>query len=308
MAGCDLLITGISGMLGANLALDLSGRYRIAGTRHSRAMNLPGVPAHTLDLSDAVAVRAMVAGLRPSVVVHCAAMTDVDACERDPGAAMAVNAGATGELASACAEAGARLVYFSTDAVFSGERGGYAEEDAAGPVNAYGRSKLEGERRALARCPGTLVLRTNIFGLGLRPGHGLAEWILARGRAGEPFTGFSDVFFAPLLVNVLGEVLEACLAAGLAGVYHAAGTPVVSKERFARDLLGAYGLDQGLVRPGSVRAMRFAAPRPGNSSLDGSRLAALLPPDISLDLSAGLARMARLDGAGRREALGNAAR
>lgn len=308
MAGCDLLLTGISGLLGANLALDLAGKYRLAGTCHARRAEFPGVAVRPVDLAEAGAARAVVEELRPQAVIHCAALTDVDACERDPEKALAVNARASGALASACKACGAKLVYISTDAVFPGDRGGYTEDDPTGPVNAYGRSKLEGERLVLEHCPGALVLRTNIFGLDPRPGHGLAEWILARGRAREPFAGFSDVFFAPLSVNVLGRVLEACLAAGLTGVYHAAGTPAVSKERFARELLRAFSLDQGLVRPGSVRDVPFPAPRPLNSALDGFRLAALLPPHIDLGLAAGLAHLARLDSEGRGAALRNAVR
>jgi len=303
MAAYDVLITGVSGMLGANLALDWRGRRRVAGTCRSRPPHLPGVTLAALDLAGESDVAGLMARLSPAVVVHCAADTDVDACQGHPEDTRRVNALATAEIALACRDIGARLVYISTDAVFAGDRGGYAEDDEPGPVNAYAASKLEGERLALAGCPDCLVLRTNIFGPGRRDNHGLAEWILSQGRKNVPFLGFTDVFFAPVLTSVLGEIVEAALAVGLTGIWHVAAPVPISKYAFARRLLAAFGLDPGLVRPGSLEDVRFAAPRPRNSALDGTRLAARLPGTIDLDLDAGIARMVRLDAAGRSHAL-----
>jgi dTDP-4-dehydrorhamnose reductase len=184
-----------------------------------------------------------------------------------------VNARASGALASACKACGATLVYISTDAVFPGDRGGYTEDDPTGPVNAYGRSKLEGERLVWSTAQGPWSAHEH-----LRPGPAArarpGRMDPARGRAREPFAGFSDVFFPPLSVTSWAGSCEACLAAGQTGVYHAAGTPAVSKERFAREQLRAFSLDQGLVRPGSVRDVLSRPRRPLNSALDGFRLAA----------------------------------
>src|SRR5581483_5276147 len=105
---------------------------------------------HALDVTDQRAVTAALAASRPAVVIHAAAMADVDACEREPERAEAVNARGTAHVADACASLGARLIYVSTDYVFDGEAGPYREDDPPQPLSVYGRTKLAGERAAAA--------------------------------------------------------------------------------------------------------------------------------------------------------------
>jgi dTDP-4-dehydrorhamnose reductase len=120
------------------------------------------VTRQDLDLEDLDSIRPWVRTSRPELVVTCSAYTAVDAAESDEATSRAVNALAVGELAAACAEAGSRLVTFSTDYVFDGTKPtGYVESDTPNPLNAYGRTKPEGERLALARHPQVLVVRTS---------------------------------------------------------------------------------------------------------------------------------------------------
>lgn len=144
-----ILITGAKGQLGSELQRVLQGH----------ALTLLDFPQFDLTKPG---VEDTIAGARPEVIIHAAAYTDVDGAEREPERAMAVNAEGTERVASAAAKTGARLLYLSTDYVFDGLKGvPYEETDRPAPLNVYGRSKLEGERRALARCPKTLVVRTS---------------------------------------------------------------------------------------------------------------------------------------------------
>ncbi len=299
MQGNDLLITGVSGMLGANLALDLRETRKVVGVYHSRPVRLEGVDVHPMDLAIPGEAERILQRFRPETVIHCAALTNVDFCEENPDRAMEVNARATERMARACRVIGARLVYISTDAVFSGRTGGYTEADEPEPANAYGHSKLVGERLALESWERTLVLRTNIFGLGLREGHGLAEWMLSKARQGSPFTGFTDSVFAPVLVNALGRIALALLEQGRTGIWHAAGEPALSKYEFARGLLRRFGLDMNLAQAGSVSDVAFRAKRPLNSFLDGSRLRAALPEEHSLGMEQALEELHKLHDSGR---------
>lgn len=264
-----LFITGASGLLGSNLVDALSHEFTVvAGYRdHLPFGPMPALIAR-LDVTRAAEVESAVSSVRPDVVVHCAAETRVDYCESHPDEALRVNAEGTRHVARAAAAAGAALVYISTDAVFDGDRGSYREEDPTSPVNAYARSKLEGERVALEEGTGALVVRTNIYGWNARRKRSLAEWVLAGLERGDTVRGFSDIRFSPVLVNDLADVLADLIARGCGGVFHAGAHDACSKLDFARLIAGVFGFDAASVRPAQSTEVAFVAPRPRDTSLD----------------------------------------
>jgi dTDP-4-dehydrorhamnose reductase len=167
-----------------------------------------------LDVRDAGAVRAAIGP--GDVVVHAAAMTDVDGCERDPAAADAANAVGSANVAAT----GARVILLSTDYVFDGraERP-YREDDATGPISAYGRSKLAAERAVLAH-PGNLVVRTAwVYG----EGRNFIRSILAAERAGRPLRVVCDQRGRPTWAGDLAAALAYLVDAGTTGVVHVTG-------------------------------------------------------------------------------------
>jgi dTDP-4-dehydrorhamnose reductase len=144
-----ILITGANGQLGFDLQCTLA----------SHELVLMDLPAFDLTKPSG---EEQVARAQPDVVIHAAAYTDVDGAEHQPDLAMAVNAQGTEWVARGAARVRARLIYISTDYVFDGlKRTPYLESDLTNPLNLYGKSKLEGERRALADCPNALVVRTS---------------------------------------------------------------------------------------------------------------------------------------------------
>ena len=272
-----ILVTGASGLLGANLVLTALDRGMPVMAASNRVpFRHPDAESVSLDLRDADAVRDVVARVRPDVVVHTAALTNVDACEDDPETAHAVNAHAPGVLATAAAEVGARMVHVSTDAVFDGARGGYVESDPTNPVNVYARTKLDGERAVLAASPDHLVVRTTLFGWNAQPKDSLAEWALGRLDAGERVPGFTDAVFAPLEASTLGGLLLDLAGLGASGVLHLGSADAVSKYEFARAVAQVFGHDADLVDPVVMADVPFRAPRPARTALDASRAAGLL--------------------------------
>ncbi|MBM3122887.1 MAG: SDR family oxidoreductase [Chloroflexi bacterium] len=213
---------------------------------------------------------------RPRWAVHCAAAVEVDACEADPETAYRLNRDMAGHVAMAARAVGARLVHISTDAVFDGERGGYAEEDEPRPVSVYGSSKLDGERVVLSECPVALVVRTNIFGWNARPKLSLSEWFLERLRWGERCTGFTDVSFSPIAVTDLSRLLLELLPIPVSGVLHVAGGETVSKYEFGLRIAEAFQLSPAAIVPGSVDAMQPRARRARRLGLDVRKAEALL--------------------------------
>lgn len=277
MAQGSVLVTGAAGLLGAHACLAALDRgLRVAGTVHRTPSPLAGIEMVAVDLARANDLRALLADVRPRWVIHCAAMTAVDGAEEDPEGAERDNVTASGLLARAAADAGARIVYVSTDAVYPGQRGPYAEDDATGPVNVYARTKLGGEEAVRAANPDHVVARVNLFGWSPRPGQGLAEWVLGRLEAGDDVPGFADVLFNPLEARTLAETLLDLAAGPRRGTVNAGAADAVSKHAFARMVAEAFGHDPARVHPASAADVAFRAPRPRDTRMDVSRLAAWL--------------------------------
>jgi dTDP-4-dehydrorhamnose reductase len=267
-----LLITGASGLLGANLLLAATEEHEVVAVCHQHPIVLEGVEVVVADLSQPGAAREVIGACRPAWVIHCAAATSVDGCESDPVSAYRLNRDMAGWVAGAARGCGARLVHVSTDAVFDGEHGGYREEDTPRPVHVYGMSKLAGEQAVAAAHPEAAIVRTNLYGWNALPKLSLAEWFLERLEAGERCPGFADVWFTPILVNDLAPLLLKMLEVGLRGVYHVGGGECLSKYEFGVRLAEVFGLDASLIQPVEVGATELQAKRPRRLCLDGSKI------------------------------------
>ena len=228
------------------------------------------------DLADADALRRAVLDARPDAVVHGGAMTNVDQCEREPDLAHRVNAVATGALAQAARESGARFLYVSTDYVFDGAKGRYREEDATAPLSAYGRSKLAGEREALAGHPDACIARTSVvFG---PHGKNFVTWVVDELRAGRPVRLAEDQRVSPTLAHDLARSILALLESRAAGVWHAAGADALTRLEMGEAIARAFSLDRSLVHRARLDDIRWVAPRPRDASLDITKLSFLRKP------------------------------
>lgn len=234
-----------------------------------------------LDITDAAAVGEAIAGARPDAVIQCAAYTDVDGAEAREEYATEVNALATRTVARACARVGARFVYPSTDYVFDGSgTRPYRPDDPPRPINAYGRSKLLGERAAL-ESDDALVVRTSwLYGAG---GRNFVRTMIERGRAilegrvAGPLRVVDDQRGSPTWTGALAPVVVDLLereAPG--GVYHATCTGETTWYGFATEALRLAGLDEVAVEPVTTEAFPRPAARPRYSVLDVSATEAIL--------------------------------
>lgn len=280
-----LLVTGASGFLGGSVCLEALGSGRpVVGAVHRGFCDQSGLRVVNADLTAPSAAKDLLRRLEPRWVVNCAGFTNVDACERDPEQARALNVDLPQMLAAACADAGVGLVHISTDSVFDGERGNYSEQDAPAPLNVYAQTKLEGERAVLEALPEALVLRTNFIGVSQSSRAGLADWMAMTLESGERIQGFTDVTFAPLLTNEVARLILAAIESRLQGLYHAAARDACTKYDFACRLCACLGLDTTLVDRASIAAAGLAARRPLNTSLSSSRIeGALRRPMPSVD-------------------------
>ena len=266
-----LLITGASGLLGANLLLAAHGEHAVTAVSHRHRLQLAGATCLQADLTEPQLWPDLLRAARPDAVIHCAALTDVDVCEANPERAERLNAEVPAGLAQACAQAGTRLVHISTDAVFDGDQGAYAEDDAARPINVYGATKLRAEQAVLAALPTAIVLRTNLFGWNAQPKQSLTEWFLHKLRRAEPSIGFTDVHVTPLAADDLAAWILRLLASNVSGVLHVAGRESMSKYDIGCRVAEAFGLDARLIRPGSVDDAPLRARRPHRLNLNVGR-------------------------------------
>lgn len=272
-----ILLFGKNGQVGWELQRSLAPLGELV------ALDAGGRPGLCGNLEDAEGVAAAVAAVRPAVVVNAAAYTAVDAAETERQRAHLVNAVAPGALAQAVVAVGAVLVHYSSEHVFSGQGSvPWREDDSTSPVNAYGRSKLEGEL-AIARCGGrALVLRTSWIYSARRPN--FATSVLAQAAAQEAFRVVDDQVGAPtgadLVADVTAHALRMVLAdPGKAGTYHLAASGEASRHAYACFLLRhAAALGRPLrttperLIPVHTAAASAVAARPHNSRLDTSRL------------------------------------
>jgi dTDP-4-dehydrorhamnose reductase len=266
------LVTGAGGMLGRELVAVLAARgAAVAAPRRAE-----------LDITDPAAVAAAVAGR--DLVVNAAAWTDVDGAETAEDAATAVNGTAVAGLAAACARAGAALVHVSTDYVFPGTAGRpYAEDAPTAPINAYGRSKLAGERAIRAVLPerGFVVRTAWLYGAG---GPNFVATMLRLARERDTVDVVDDQLGQPTWSYALADRLVALGQAALAGaapagVYHGTASGQTTWYGLAREVFARAGLDPDRVRPTTSERFVRPAKRPAYSVLGHGRWAAAgLPP------------------------------
>ncbi|MBU6389802.1 SDR family oxidoreductase [Patescibacteria group bacterium] len=262
-----------------------SPRYTVYGVeKHKQEVSSPAFTVYG-DLTDPAFITSLLTESKPAVIIHCAAITDVDLCERDHGLARTLHVDTTKQLAS---YAPAKFMYISTDSVFDGQSGGYTESDTPAPQNYYALTKLEGEQAALSANPQTTVLRTNIYGFHYPLGRSLAEWAVSSLKAGEKIHGFTDVFFNPLYTKQLARIISFFSESNFHGIIHAASSQNISKYDFIRSIATKLQLSLDLLQPGRLRKENMSARRPTNSTLNINMMKGLYPNLNDLSLEAGI--------------------
>jgi dTDP-4-dehydrorhamnose reductase len=257
-----VLVVGANGMLGHALM-----------EACARLGDVEGADLPRLDITDAETTRRFVEAARPAIVVNAAAMTDVDGCEADPGAAFAVNARGAGNVADACLAVRARLVHVSTDYVFDGLKGSpYTEDDPVNPASVYGRSKRDGEEEVRRSRADFLIVRTSwLFGA---HGKNFVDTILRAAETRGELEVVGDQRGCPTYARDLAGALCRLAAAGLGGLIHAANSGVCSWFDYARAILEIAGIGGVAVRETTSDRLNRPAPRPPCSALDCGRYAA----------------------------------
>ena len=250
-----ILVTGASGQLGYDVERELERR----GIEHL------GTSSRELDITDREAVERLMAAYRPDAAIHCAAYTKVDLAEDEPERCWAVNADGTRNLAAACREIGAKMLYISTDYVFPGTGEQLRRtDDPVSPVNTYGRSKLAGELAVQSLLEKYFIVRISwVFG---KNGNNFVKTMLRLAETRTELTVVCDQIGSPTYTADLAPLLCDMVQTERYGVYHATNEGTCAWSEFAEAIFELAGR-QVVVHPIPTSAYPTRAARPLNSRM-----------------------------------------
>ncbi len=265
-----LMITGINGLLSQNLVQEFSDLYEINGIDLN-----PGIyPADQniqvtqLDLTHTSELAKHLQTSEPDVLIHTAAYTNVDRAETERDLAFAVNAVVPGELAKLCRDLDIPLIHISTDYVFSGDSGPYAEISSCDPQGSYAESKYAGEQ-AVLNCGGQVaVVRPNVmYGHGVQLKSSFVAWLIKELQQGRPVNIVDDQYNNPTYARRLATVIHQILDKKAWDLWHFGSKETVSRYTFALNIAHTFGLPSGLINAISTVELNQSAPRPLRSGL-----------------------------------------
>ena len=266
-----ILITGGSGLLGVNWALKRHKIDHIILGLNERVISPDFADIVALNLSDESSLHRSIRTIAPDVIIHAAALTDVNYCESHPDAARRINCEYAQTVANVARRLDIKLVHISTDQLFDGTQTFVDELHPCAPVNIYGKSKYGAELAVLNKNPYALNLRSNFFCWGPKYRPSFSDWIIDNLKQEKEVTLFGNVYFTPLYA---GEVIHFChdlLQHNHSGTFHFASSDRISKYRFGLKIAEIFGLKKSLIKFGSYNA-EHSIPRPLDMSLDNSRL------------------------------------
>jgi len=258
-----ILVTGAFGQLGTSLCKVLSNKSILAtgriitSTEKYRCMEL--------DITNQKNVEELIHNYKPNIIIHLAAMTDVDGCEKDPETAFDINVKATENLLN---NFRGKFIYISTDYVFDGEAGPYSEDDKVNPVSVYGKTKLYGENLIQESDIDWVILRSNIiFSYNDRTKASFVNWVVNSLKRKQIITVVNDQWNNPTWTNDLANVISMIIEKNISGLYHYGGGDFLNRLEFAKMIASAFSLDRELIKPITTPELNWLAQRPLKSGL-----------------------------------------
>jgi dTDP-4-dehydrorhamnose reductase len=258
-----ILVTGATGLLAPYIVDAAADHGNVVTTSRSGG-------THPCDLTDERAVVTLLTDTQPDIVIHTAAATNVDLCERDSRATYEINQHACRYLCRAVSK-NTKLVMISTDQVYPDQSGPH-EEGMEEPVNIYGKSKFAGEME-IAKHANSAILRTNIFGPSRTLGRAsLSDFFVRAFTTGEAVTLYEDALFSPLHMQTLAEVVARVFNSELRGVYNAGSRDGMSKAEFGRYIAKHLGLSTEAASSGQSGTAPGRATRATDLRMNSTRL------------------------------------
>ena len=269
------LVTGSAGLIGSQLVNDLEKSGEIVYSCYNNVKPLCGIPTklNLLNLED---IHKIFKKFQPDVIIHSAALTDVEKCEVEPKLANSINVKSTEIIAKEAENLDSYLMYISTDYVFDGKKGSYKETDLTNPLNHYGKTKLSGEKIIKDKTSKWSIIRTSTpFGT-----HSFKKtfpvWVFENLKNNKKINVLEDQFTSPTYVPNLSKMILEIITRNLEGFFHLSGSTKISRFEFAKIVLEKFNLDSSLLNPVKIDSMPWKAHRPIDSSLNISKINTIL--------------------------------
>ncbi len=240
-----------------------------------------------LDITNLDQVQSVLDKYDPDIILHLAAMTNVDDCEQNPEVAYNVNVIGTVNLLKHFTK---KFVFISSDYVFNGQAGPYREDDTVAPINVYGQTKLNAEKRVQEIAHEWLIIRTNVvWNVGGKYVASFVDWLIGELRRGNPVRIVTDQWNNPVYTVNLAMVLSELLQQNASGVLHYGSKDILNRYEFARLIANVYGLDESLINPIKTKELKQPARRPLKSGLKTDKIQreyGIKPSELTEDINA----------------------
>lgn len=262
-----LLVTGASGFLGWNVLQQARDFYEVTGLYHQQVVQVPGVVTLQVDLCNELEVLATIASVKPDLIIHCAAASKPNYCEEHVEASEQINVKATERLAEICALQDITLVFTSTDLVFDGTKGQYAEDDSTAPLMVYGQQKLQAEAAVLQIPKGVVCRMPLMYGQAPATAASFLQGFLAQLKEGKTLNLFTDEYRSP----VYGEDAAKGLlwaAEHVSGLVHLGGKERMSRYEFGLLMCEALELPTEMILEAQQSDFPSVAKRAADASMN----------------------------------------
>ncbi len=268
-----LVVTGAGGLLGGRLLQAAAGRYRVFPVYHHSPASMWQTDEFVGDLTDGSEIERLASHVTPEIIINCAALADVDRCEREPQVSDAINRRAVELLVEAFPAA--RFVQLSTDYVFPGGTPPPGPQDPPQPLNMYGRHKLAAERAVAKSSPRHLVIRAVTI-IDHTNKRNFFRFVFDALRRGETIQALTDQISNPITARDAADIIMRLIEKKVSGLVHIGGREFVSRYELAVAIADHFGLDKRCIGPRTSADVSRPAPRPLAAGLDCRQTEALL--------------------------------
>ncbi len=259
----NILLTGAYGQVGTALRRIYTNKTNFNLILSSLTVPV-GNPGISLDVRNKVSINEIFKSLDIDIIIHLAAMTNVDECEKYPQKASEININGTRNL---CENFNGYFVYASTDYVFDGKNGPYTENNAVKPINIYGSTKLEAEKIVLAKSGDNLIIRSNVIYDYGRSKANFLNWIIDSLKSKTKINVVNDQYNNPTSADSLALAIYKSIEKNINGVVHWADEELMNRYEFSIKIAKTFGLDESLINPISTNELNQIAKRPLKSGL-----------------------------------------
>ena len=273
----NIFLTGGTGLLGLNLYFYFKNKYKIYINIFKK--KIPKINFVKINLNKVNEVRKFLKKKKIDYLIHCAAITNIEECEKNKKKAKKINITLAKNLSIICNDTGTKFIFISTDHLFDGKKKIYKETDNVTPLNYYAKTKAEAEKEILKNNNSSLIIRTNFFGFGPHYRNSFSDWIIESLKKGNKINVFNDVYFNPINIIYLLKFLFKILKNNIVGIVNITSDKKLSKYQFALRLAKKFKLNSNLIIPTSfnkIRKKNKLVTRPKNMTLSNKKLKIIL--------------------------------